>query len=319
MKTTLKQKKKQYRTIYELLFAVPRMYKKDICALLKLNDRTVAKRLKEAFEQRYIVGPDIRKRSHSNTQEHIYFLKCENPELAYLKYREDENVIYHAQMSGFCDLWIIAKEKIDVEGNIILEGPRSDYYTSYAPDHSWETAVKIMQEKMEKFNPSNYKPKNIIQTHFNETIEWDEEDEFLYRYFKYNLRKTFAPVMRKHGISGSRLYKFLERLPETCTIATSYYPDSLPAYESYLYVFETDYEDFIIDLFSELPTTTSFFKVSDRLVMSAYIAKTYVDTTDLTTDISTHYISPLIVELLRKKIVKKKDHAIAMYFKGKSL
>jgi len=74
----------------------------------------VRRRLKEAFEQRYIVGPDIRKRSHSNTKEYTYFLKCENPEHTYLKYREDENIIYHAQMSGFCDLWIIAMEKIDV-------------------------------------------------------------------------------------------------------------------------------------------------------------------------------------------------------------
>ena len=30
----------------------------------------VRKRLKEAFEQQYIVGPDIRKRSHLNTKEY---------------------------------------------------------------------------------------------------------------------------------------------------------------------------------------------------------------------------------------------------------
>ena len=61
-------------------------------------------------------------------KEYMYFANCENPKLAYLKYREDKNknIIYHSQMSGFCDLLIIAKEKIDVDGDIIFEGPRPD-------------------------------------------------------------------------------------------------------------------------------------------------------------------------------------------------
>ena len=72
----------------------------------------------------------------------------------------------------------------------------------------------------------------------------------------------------------------------------------------------------IIDLFSE--PSNCFFKVSNKLFMSAHIAKTYVDISDLTTDISRHYISPLIVEL-KKENCQEKKHAIAMYFKGRSL
>jgi hypothetical protein len=32
-----------------------------------------------------------------------------------------------------------------------------------------------------------------------------------------------------------------------------------------MFMFETDYEDFIVDLFSELPTSTFFFKVANKL------------------------------------------------------
>lgn len=317
MRTTLEDRKKQYRIIFELLWEEFRVPVKEIAAAV--GPYVVRRRLKEAYEQRYIVGPDIRKRPHSNTKEYMYFLSCENPEHTYLKYREDENVIYHAQMSGFCNLWIIAKKKIEVEGDIILEGPRSDYYTSHPPDHSWEKALEIMRKKIEDFDPKDYTPKKYIQTHFNESIEWDEEDELLYRYFKYDLRKPFAPVMRKHTISGGKLYKFLEKLPETCTIATSYYPDSLSAYDPYLYMFETDYEDFIIELFSELPTTASFFKVSDKLFLLAYVSKPFVRSTNLSPSIGRLSILPLIVELLDRKIVKKKEHAIPEYFWGKTL
>jgi len=318
MRTTREQRKRQYRVIYELVFETPRIYNKDMQKLLELNDRTVARRLREAFGKQHIVGPDIRKRSHSNTKEYTYFLNCKNPELAYLEYQKNEKITYHAQIRGFSNFWIIAKEKIDVEGDIILEGPRSDYYTSYAPDHSWEKALEIMRNKIKNFRPRDYTPKKYIQTHFNESVEWDEEDELVYRYFKYNLRKPFAPMMRK-GISESKLNKFLEKLPETCTIATSYYPDTLLAYDHYLYMFETDYEDFIIDLFSELPTSSSFFKVDDKLFARTYVHRRYIKDRKLQMAVKKWYIPLLVIELLERGIIKSKGSALLEYHWKKDL
>jgi hypothetical protein len=170
---------------------------------------------------------------------------------------------------------------------------------------------------IEEFDPGDYILKKYIQTHFDESVEWDEKYELLYKYFKYDLRKPFAPVMRR-GVSGSKLYKFLEKLPETCTIATSYYPESLSAYESYLYMFETDYEDFLIDLFSELPTTASFFKVSDKLFAQVYIPEKLAKNTELQLS-KKLYIPLLMVDLLKKGIIKSKEYSIIEYSKGKSL
>lgn len=62
---------------------------------------------------------------------------------------------------------------------------------------------------------------------------------------------------------------------------TRYFPEGAKAYDPYLFVFETDYEDFIVDLFSELPTSTFFFKVSDKLLMSGRMIKTSVRKVDL--------------------------------------
>jgi hypothetical protein len=250
LKISFEEQKRQYRGIYEALWTKPRIYLESLGLMISIEWRTARKRLKKAHEQQIIIGPEIRKRSYNNLREYMYFITSKDPESEYLQYRKDPRVSYHALMIGFCDLWLISKEKIEIEGNVILEGYRSDYYMSYAHDHPWEKALEIMKRKIDAFNPESYQRKIYIQTHLDELIEWDEIDETLYRYFKHDLRKPVTMIMRKYNIFGKRLYQFLENLPETCTIATSYYPATLRAYDPYLFMFETDYEDFIVELFA---------------------------------------------------------------------
>ena len=71
----------------------------------------------------------------------MYFVKCEDPDSLYQKYRKDENVILHALMYGFANLWVISSKEMDIEGDIAVEGLRSDYYVAFAPDHSWDDSI----------------------------------------------------------------------------------------------------------------------------------------------------------------------------------
>ena len=125
--------------------------------------------------------------------------------------------------------------------------------------------------------------------------------------------------MKKHRIPKDKIFEFLERLPETCTIATHYYPETLAAYDPYISMFETDYEDFLIELFSEFPTTSSFFKVSDKLFVLSYIPKQYTRTADPATPLEKLLIPLQMIELLKKGIIKDKARAIVEYSKGKEL
>ena len=318
MRTPLDQKKRQYRSIYELFSTSPRTTLKNMAVMMDLDWRTISNRVKEALEYQYIIGPQARKKSYQNLKEYMYFVKCEDPELLYLKYFEDQNIVYHVKTIGFCDLWVIAKEKIDIEGDILVEGYRSDYYVSHPPDHSWGTAIEIMRKKAEIFKPQYATPRNYIQTHFDKTIKWTPEDELLYQYFKYNLRKPFTPPIKEHRIWERNIYNFLERLPETCTVFTDYYPDSLSAYDPYLFMFETDYEDFIVELFSELPTTSSFFKVSDKLFVHIHVLDEFAKIGDLNLP-NKFYIPLLIINLKEKGIVKTNDYIISEYSTGKRL
>jgi hypothetical protein len=319
MKITPEKRNSQYRSCYELLFENPRIYLKDISSILGINRRTVTLRMKEAFQEQYIVGPEIRKRSFLNLREYVYFIKCETPEVLFLELRENPDVIYHCQMSGFCNLLVIAKKKIDVEAIIILEGFRSDYLVSFALLCSWRNAIKTCNGKIEHFDPDMYVPKDLIKTHFDEKVEWDLEDEALYRYFKYDLRRPVSLAMKENEVSGGKLYDFLEKLPEYCTIATSYFPETITAYDQYLFMFETDYEDFLIDLFSQFPTTSWFFKVADRLFLHAYVPTEFVKNIDLHANIDKWYIPSLMIGLSEKEIIKSKAHAIFEYHWSKNL
>ncbi len=306
----------QYRTIYDILYEIPRV---PLVNIERVIGKTAKRRLKEALALLYIIGPELRKLSYRNLKEYVYLLQCEDSDASYLKYRKDQNVIYHAQTGGFCDLFLVSKDKMNIDEDIIVEGYRSDYHVSFAPNHSWETALEKMRKKIKTFNPRAFLRKNIIKTHFDETIKWDYQDEIIYRHFKYDLRNSLQLLQKEHEITGWKIYEFLDRLPETCTVFTSYYPDTLQAYDSYLFMFETNYEDFIIDFFSQLPTTSSFFSVGNKLFVSAYVSKPYIRSTDPLLDGSELDIPSLLVELLKKEIVKSKAHAILERHKGKDL
>ena len=306
--------KREYRGIYEILWENPRVLVRSITSKIGSD---AGKLLQEALKLQYIKGPQIRKRSYQNMKEYVYFVKCENPELLYLEYREDQNIIYQVKTIGFCNLWITAKEKISIDGDIFLEGQRSDYSVSHPPNHSWETAIEIIKKKIKTFDLRDYEPQGIIRDRSNEATDWNPEDEILYRYFKYDLRKPLTPLMRDLNISKDKIYNFLERLPEPCTVFTDFYPESLSAYDPYLFMFETDYEDFIIDLFSELPATSSFFKVSNKLFVNICVPDRLFRIVD--SNPSELSIPLLALDLKEQGIVKNKDYVVPEYYRSKDL
>lgn len=265
MRKISEQKRKQFRTIYDAMYTTPHVSVTDISSLLHTNWSTARARLEEAFEYGYILYPQIRKRSYANTTEYVCIVNCEEPFRFFEEYIEDARVIRFSELIGDANLWIISREKIDIEGDIIIEGRRSDYHVAHAPDHSWDAALDSMRKKVETFDPHTYESKGTIETHWNESIEWDDTYETLYREFKFNVRKKKAPLKRKYNISEHKLREWYEKFPEYCTVFTQYFPDGISIHRSYLFIFETDYQDFVVDLFSEFPSSSWFLTVSENL------------------------------------------------------
>ena len=78
-------------------------------------------------------------------------------------------------------------------------------------------------------------------------------------------------------------------------------------------MFETDYEDFVIDLFSELSSSVSFFRIDGKLFASMYVPWQVVRKSDLQEASKDFYIPHLIVNLLEKGIIKKREYVILEY------
>ena len=165
MKIKPEERIKQYRHTYELLNEFPLISKSKIAELLGIHWITANNRLKEARRDQYIIGPETRKCSFANILEYVYFFNTEEPDITYMEFREDPRVIYNAQLYGFCNSLVISREEIKIDGEVLLNGPRSDYYLPFTPDHSFECALQYMQEKIEDFSPHSYTPQELIKNH----------------------------------------------------------------------------------------------------------------------------------------------------------
>jgi hypothetical protein len=311
---------KYYYRIYEFLCDEGRIRPGTISRELKMRPSSVTKLMNEAFDHGYIVGPHLRKKSYKNFLEYMYFVKTSNAVDLYNKFRGDNRVVYHAKMIGFSDLWVIAKEKMEIDGEIVAEGPRSDYWLSHALNCSWEDSLRRIKEMVSDFDLCSYVRKGFIQIHRDEEIEWNERDEILFQELKYDVRNPLGPVMREHMIPRSRIIKWLQRLPECCTIATSYFPEGISAYDPYLFMFETEYEDFIIDLFSQFPVSVFFFKVSNKLLMYVHLKRQLLRTVgNQAVEFNRLHIPLLIRELRKKGVITNDSYGIVEYFWGKDL
>ncbi len=320
MRTTSERRQRDYRLVYELVYEKPRVQVKESAPVLGLNQISASRRMSEAFDFGYVLPPQLRKRSYRNMKEYMYFVNCKHPFRSFKELTNDMNVVYHARLGGSENLWIVSKQEIHVQGNVKASGLRSDYHVAFSPNYTWEKAVQIMQKKTEDFNPKEYEHRGIIKTHWDETIEWDQEDETLYREFKYDARKRFGSTMKKHLISGQKIIDWFARVHECCSVFTRYFPEGISAYDPYLLMFETDYEDFIIDLFSQLPTSPFFFKVSNMLFVYINMERSSLRKVGLNmSDISQLHIPILIDDLLTKEIIKNEEEALVAYYHRKEL
>ena len=319
MKVGLEQKMKEYRIFFDLLNVKARTSYSEIANVLGIDIRTARDRLKEAIEKGYITGPQIRKKSFSNLKNYMYLVRSEDPIEIFEELSMDQRVIYHALLDGFCNLRVVTTEKIDIKGTI-CGGPSSDYFITYPPDQTWEASSENMWDLIRKFDPDIYVPKGYIKTHWDESAEWSETDETLFQEFKYNLRTPLQPVVSKHHLWRGTVYDWLERLPHYCTVLTCYFRDSLSAHDPLLFLFETDYEDFIIDLFSQLPTTCWFQRVSGTLIVHMWILMRPVEQGNARIrDLPELQIPLMIRDLTMRGILKSENHAtFKCYWRQKS-
>jgi hypothetical protein len=257
--------------IYRILLKDPRISKSQMTRVFKVNPKTLDTWWKAAFEKRIIIPPVFRRKSFLNFREYFYFLKVEDPYEFYESLqKENSPVTYFSVHTGFCNFQIISKEPIDLPVEKIISGPRSDYHVTIPPNCSFEEGVIKIEELLKNVEKLESR-ESPLQYHGRKYEPWDEMDESIFWEICNNIRTPFTSVIRSIGTYNDKTWSWFRNRDTFGDTITMFFPKGESSYQLSLYFIKTEYDSILIDIFSQLPTSTLFYRVLDRLIMCIYL------------------------------------------------
>lgn len=271
MKSTFWPYSKDPYEIFEILLEDPRIPKSQMTRIFNVNPKTFEKWWKAAIEKGIIILPVFRRKSFLNFREYFYFLRVEDPHRLYKSLqRESESLTYFSVQTGFCNFQIISNEPIAPEGEIILSGPRSDYFVTTPPNCRFEKGVKRIEDLLQDLG--SLTPRDSpLQCHDITFEPWDEMDEAIFREICHNVRKPFASVVKSAGTYNDKAWSWFRNRDKFGDTITMFFPKGESSYQLSLYCIETQHDSLIIDIFSQLPTSSVFYRIRDKLMMCIYL------------------------------------------------
>ena len=78
MRVSLEEKRRQFWTIYQMMYGNARVTITDLSEEIWIDRDTASGRMKEAYEKGHIVGPHLRKRSYKDFAEYVCLVSCED-------------------------------------------------------------------------------------------------------------------------------------------------------------------------------------------------------------------------------------------------
>jgi hypothetical protein len=272
---TFKNFPRDLHSVFIHVHGEPRISLSEIARRMGIDKRTVSAWWNLAVKNRIIRPPVLRRKSFLNFREHIYFLKVKDPAKLFEKLEKDREVIYYMVQTGFSNFGITSTHAIDPPGSVVLSGVRSDYYVSVPPDYTFEKAVDVIQKKLATITEVEWKPSPLV---YHDTVyeEWDEKDEILYGEFCNNMRKPLSSVMKRNHIYSDKIMDWIRRRDEFGQTLTFYFPEGESIYLPFIYILKTDYDSVIIDIFSQLPVSSTFYRVGGHLIMALHVPFRFV-------------------------------------------
>lgn len=271
------EKREIHYSIYEQVLLDERISLTSMAKNLGLTRNTVTTHYNYMIENEIISLPTMRLKMFDDLREYMYYLNFEKPLRVYQELERHPQVIYHSLTSGAFDMVIITDSPVDFESHpnfkqCILKGDRGDYYVPHVSRDTYEEAFQKIEKKVKEDHitrsliPMEFPPREIKWT----DLEWE-----LFYDLKYNMRRTFTEIVKKHGISKWLFYKSYERIKKNCVKVVSFFPEKRASYSAFFFVFKTDYEESLRTLFMQLPCASMFSKVDNYLVAWMNIIRTF--------------------------------------------
>jgi hypothetical protein len=260
--------------IYELLLKNPRMPKSQMARKFRVNPATLNKWWNHAVNERIIVPPIFRRKSFINFREYFYFLKVEDPHRLY-EYLQIKggSVRYFSVQTGFCNFHVVSQEPvIGLKGEIVLSGARSDYFVSVPPNRSFQESIAKINVLLNNLGALDRR-KSPLKFQEDEFRPWNEKDEAIFNTIYNDVRIPFASIVESVETYNDKTWSWFKNRKKFGDVITYFFPEGEAAYMLSLYVIDVEPENdsIIIDIFKELPSTVSFYRLADKFVISAYL------------------------------------------------
>ncbi|KYK37576.1 MAG: hypothetical protein AYK18_09605 [Theionarchaea archaeon DG-70] len=256
--------------LFQLIVEDPRIPKKEISRKFNVNLKTAEIWWNHAVERRIIIPPIFRRKCYENFKEYFYFLNTDDPYKLYWKMQENKEITYSSVETGFANFFIIAKSPIEPEGDIVLEGNRSDYYVSIPPDHDFQTAIVKMRNKLKDLDSLEYFPSPLLSRNYDYE-PWDEKDEAIFQSLCNDMRMPFSRLLKETDTYSDKIMKWFRGRDEFGHTITMFFPEGDSSYILLRYFIDTNNDSLLIDIFSELPTSAVFYRLGEMLVISMYL------------------------------------------------
>ncbi|MFQ5891176.1 MAG: winged helix-turn-helix domain-containing protein [Candidatus Methanofastidiosia archaeon] len=303
------QKRKLHYSIYEVLYENPRIHLTRLTRRLGRSRNSISRAFREMMDERILITPQLRLRALKNIKEFVYLLKLKDEFKAFEKLRGNEDVIYHTLLVGEYNMLLISRKPLDFSNLEIekmgLNGVRGDYLDKKVKNLDFDKAFEIITKKIENFN---YKKSEIEDGEDRENM-WSEDEWRLFSEIKYNYRCNVTEICRRLRFSRWKFYECLGNVEKNATIHVQYYPEGYFSYSHFILIVETEYEKFIEELVSYIPSTSTIIKVNENLIIYLNIYKR---------DLSTENYLYFLLSLKNKNIVKKYKNLMPIQYYTKS-
>ena len=256
--------------LFQLIVEDPRIPKKEIARRFNVNLKTAEIWWNHATGRRIIIPPIIRRKCYRNFREYFYFLSTDDPHTLFNELQKYKEILYVSVESGFSNLFAISENPLDIEGDIVTEGCRSDYYVTIPPDQSFQAAISEIRRKLQLLDSFKEFPSPLIQRNYAYE-PWDEKDEAIFQTLCNDMRISFSRVLRETKTYSDKILKWFRRRDEFGDTITMFFPRGDSSYILLRYLIETDMDSLLIDIFSELPTSTTFCRIGEKLMISVYL------------------------------------------------
>ena len=260
------EKKERYYKIFCQIYDEPRIQIYEISKALGIYRKSVSRALQEMIDQQILIGPEFRLKSMEKKPKTYYILDFDDPFKVFERLRENKQLTYIGIVFG--DFPVIAAGDPGIKFDeypgfkeMIFSGVRGEMLTPKASQLEWEECAKRILKEIEKSD--TWEKSTWVSEPVD--IPWDHQEWEFFFEFREDIRRKIAPLVREQDVSFRKFYEWLNAVDNYTTTHTMFYPEGYASYTEYLFLFKTDYEHALIDLFSIFPTTSVFFKVGSYL------------------------------------------------------